>query len=264
MAYYTIKFFSNALRRNVTFDMVIPNDEREDAKAEQNAHTRRRMKTILLLHGYTGDASTFGLEEEAVKYNFALVMPNGENGFYLDGEATGQKYASYVGVELIDYVRKTFGLAMTPEETYVTGLSMGGFGALHTALSYPERFGKAACLSSALIVHEIAHMKPGQSNEVANYAYYRQRFGDLETVEQRDVNPEVLAERIRKEGGRMPELYLCCGTEDFLIEKNRQFHHFLEELGVKHDYHESKGIHDMVFWDEYFPKAMEWFFADEV
>lgn len=151
MAYYTIKFFSNALRRNVTFDMVIPNDEREDAPAEQNAHTRRRMKTILLLHGYTGDASTFGLEEEAVKYNFALVMPNGENGFYLDGEATGQKYASYVGIELINYVRKTFGLAMTPEETYVTGLSMGGFGALHTALSYPERFGKAACLSSALI-----------------------------------------------------------------------------------------------------------------
>ena len=84
MAYYTIKFFSNSLRRNVTFDMVIPNDEREDLPVAQNAHTRRPMKTILLLHGYTGDASPLGLEEEAVKYNFAMVMPNGENGFYLE------------------------------------------------------------------------------------------------------------------------------------------------------------------------------------
>ena len=75
MAYYTIKFFSNSLRRNVTFDMVIPNDEREDLPVAQNAHTRRPMKTILLLHGYTGDASPLGLEEEAVKYNFAMVMP---------------------------------------------------------------------------------------------------------------------------------------------------------------------------------------------
>ena len=104
-------------------------------------------------------------------------------------------------------------------------------------------------------------MQPGGSNPVANYAYYRSCFGDLETVEERDVNPEVLAHRLKAAGAKIPEIYMCCGTEDFLIENNRQMHCFLESEGIAHEYHESKGIHDMVFWREYIAKIVEWMFA---
>ena len=104
-------------------------------------------------------------------------------------------------------------------------------------------------------------MKPGGGNSVANYAYYRSCFGDLETVEERDVNPEVLLHRLKAAGAKIPELYLCCGTEDFLIENNRQMHRFLEAEGIAHEYHESKGIHDMVFWHEYIAKIVQWMFA---
>lgn len=117
-------------------------------------------------------------------------MPSVENSFYLDGISTGHQFQTFVGEELVDYVRRTFGLARSPADTYIMGMSMGGFGALHTALAYPETFGKAAALSSALIVHEIASMKPGESNPVANYEYYRECFGDLEHVEESDNNPE--------------------------------------------------------------------------
>ena len=254
MAYYRIEYFSKALCRQTSFEMLIPNDQRE-VKEE------KPMSTLFLLHGYTGKAENwvpYGLPE---KYNFAIVMPTTENGFYLDGLSTGHAYQTLVGVELVNYVRKTFNLARTREDTFIAGLSMGGFGALHTALAYPETFGKAAALSSALIVHGIAHMKPGEDNGVANYDYYHECFGDLETVETRDCNPEVLAHKLKAAGNKLPDIYMACGTEDFLIENNRAFHRFLEKEKIAHEYHEGKGVHDMVFWREYIAKAIDWMFT---
>lgn len=257
MAYYTIKLFANALRRYTTFDMFIPNDIREDIPHEDNVYKQRKMKVLFLLHGYTGNAGNWVPEYIAEKYHFAIVMPNGENAFWLDGLSTGHKFATFLGEELPAYIRKTFGLAMAPEETYIMGLSMGGFGALHTALAYPGVFGKAAGLSSALIVHDIAHMKEGDSDELANYAYYHECFGDLETVEESDNNPEVLVKKLQESGGKIPELFISCGTEDFLLEKNRVMHEFLERSGVPHVYMESKGGHDVEFWNEYAVKFAE-------
>ena len=127
----------------------------------------------------------------------------------------------------MDYVRRTFGLARGPEDTCIAGLSMGGFGALHTGLAYPERFGKIGALSSALIIHDVARMKPGDGNDFANYAYYRDIFGDPELLEESDNNPETLLLKLKKSGRKIPDIYQCCGTEDFLLENNRAFHRFM-------------------------------------
>lgn len=261
MAYYHIKFFSNSLKRNTSFEMFLPNDIREDIPHEDTAYSRRKMKTLFLLHGYTGCAENWVPEYLAEKYNFAIVMPNGENSFWLDGISTGHQFCTFVGIELVNYIRKTFGLAMDADDTSIMGMSMGGFGALHTALYYPERFGRLAALSSALIVHEIAHMKEGGQNAVANYAYYHECFGDLETVEESDNNPEILARRLKEEGKKIPEIYMSCGTEDFLLENNRAFHAYLDSIGVEHLYLESAGGHDMTFWSEYAVKFVERMFA---
>ncbi len=258
MAYYRIEYYSRALHRQTAFEMLIPNDPRDDAPP---ADDEKPMGTLFLLHGYTGKAGNWVPEELAVRHRFAIVMPTAENSFYLNGEATGRAYQSMLGEELVSYVRRTFGLAASRESTCLAGMSMGGFGALHTALAYPGTFGKAACLSSALIVHGIAHMRPGQDNGMANYAYYRECFGDLETVEQRDVNPEVQIRRLKDTGVRIPDLYLACGTEDFLLEANRQMHAFLQKEKVPHAYHESKGGHDMAFWSEYIVRAVEWMYG---
>ena len=254
MAYFRIEYYSHALRRQAAFEMLIPNDPREPRPA-------RPMSTLFLLHGYTGKAENWVPWELPEKHNFAIVMPSCENGFYLDGISTGHAFQTMVGVELVDYVRKTFNLARTPADTFIAGLSMGGYGALHTALAYPDTFGKAAGLSSALIVHDIAHMPPGSGNEVANYEYYRECFGDLETVEERDTNPETLVRKLKAAGKPLPELFIACGTEDFLIENNRAFHRFLADEGVAHEYREGKGQHDMVFWHEYIAQAVAWMFA---
>jgi len=261
MAYFRIDYFSNALRRQASFEMLVPNDLRADIPGQESAYARRPMKTLFLLHGYTGKAGNWVPEYLAQQYNFAIVMPSAENSFYLNGLSTGHAFETLVAEELVSYVRRTFGLAQGPEDTFIAGLSMGGFGALHTGLAHPDVFGKIGALSSALIVHEIARMKPGEDNGMANYEYYRQCFGDLATAEERECNPETLVKNLLAEGKKLPEIYQCCGTEDFLIENNRAFHRFLADAGVKHEYVEGPGQHDMAFWSEYIVKIVEWMFA---
>ncbi len=254
MANLTVTYFSNCLRRNTSFKMFIPNDPRYDWPPIENEYTKRPTKTLFLLHGYTGDGDVWVNPMQCAEYNVAVVAPSGENGFWLDGISTGHQFATMLGVELVDYVRKTFGLAKTPEDTCIMGLSMGGFGALHTALMFPETFGKCAALSSALIHNEVADMKEGSGNEVANYEYYRECFGDPSKLKESVNNPEYLIKQLKEKSAKFPEIFMACGTEDFLIENNRKFHAFLEEEGVKHTYVEGKGIHDMVFWSEYAAK----------
>ena len=239
--------------------MYIPNDSRADIPREQNPYYDRNCKTVFVLHGYTGWGKGWGnIFELAEKYNFALVFPSGENSFYLDSEATAGKYETFIGCELVEYIKKTFGLCCTKEDTFISGLSMGGFGALHTGLAYPDTFSKIVALSSALIVHGISGMKPDENNGVANYDYYRNCFGDLDKLVESDNNPETLVKKIIQQGKDIPKIYMACGTEDFLLEDNRRFHNFLVSHNVNVEYFESRGGHDMAFWNEYFAKGFEW------
>ena len=257
MAYFRVEYYSNALRRETSFEVMIPNDPRFGMPDPAEG---RPLRTLFLLHGFTGKAGNyvpFGLPE---KYNFAIVMPSAENSFYLNGLSTGHAFQTLVGEELVDYVRKTFRLAMKPEDTCIAGLSMGGFGALHTGLAYPQTFSKIGAMSSALIVHEVAKMQPGGGNEVANYDFYRECFGEPSKLEESDNNPETLIRKLKAAGQKIPEIYLTCGTEDFLIENNREMHRFLEAEGVPHEYHEAPGVHDMVFWTEHIQKIVRWMF----
>ena len=144
MANITVRYFSNCLVRPTTFELFLPNDPRADVPpdAERDAYAKRPMRTLFLLHGYTGCAGNYVPEYLADHYQVAVVSPSGENGFWLDGISTGHRFGTLLGEEIPDYLNKTFGLAKSAEDTAILGLSMGGFGALHTGLAYPDRFGK--------------------------------------------------------------------------------------------------------------------------
>lgn len=261
MATARMEFHSETLSRMVPFEVILPNDLPEMMR-EENPHFKRPAKTLFLLHGYTGGCSDWlygsRIQEFSAAYNLAVVCPSGENSFYLDGPETGRGYATHVGKELVAYVRDTFGLSVRREDTLIGGLSMGGFGALHTALAYPETFSKAFALSSALIMHEVADMKPGNGNPVANYEYYRMVFGAPEELLKSENNPEELVRRLQDAGKELPGIYMACGTEDFLLQENRGFHGFLEERNVPHTYLESPGEHNWLFWNQYLEPAIQW------
>lgn len=261
MARMQVTYYSQALAGQTDFQLVLPNDL-PPFLGEENPHHRRPTKTLMLLHGYSGGSADWVtgscVQELAAQYNLAVIMPNGRNSFYLDREPTGEKFATFVGEELLEYCRSTFGLSRKAEDTFIAGLSMGGFGALRTGLAYSRNYSKIAALSSALIIHQLRDMKPEDTNPMANYAYYANIFGDLQTARERDCNPEVLVRQKLAAGEKLPEIFMACGSEDFLIEPNRAFRDFLKASGVPCAYHESPGIHDWKFWNEYLEPAIAW------
>lgn len=264
MALFQVDFYSRALARTTTFHAIIPNDVQPEMTAT-NDNYRRRMKTLFLLHGYSGSSKDWLLgslsQEMAAKYNLAIIMPSGDNSFYLDGKGTGKAYCQYVGKELVEYTRRVFQLSEEKEDTYIGGLSMGGFGAIHTGLYFPETFGKIVGLSSALIIHNIANIKEDHHDFIADYHYYTSTFGDLERLINSVNNPEYLIQRNKVEEKANPPIYMACGTEDFLIEENRAFHQFLVSEGIDVTYIESPGAHNWEYWNGYLEPSIQWLLA---
>lgn len=263
MALIQVDFYSKALSKITGFTMVLPNDTIPEMIVN-NEHYQRPMKTLFLLHGYSGSNKDWilgsSVQEMALKYNMAVIMPSGDNSFYLDGKGTGKAYGQYVGEELVEYVRKTFGLSVKKEDTFIGGYSMGGFGAIHTGLAYPETFGKIIALSSALIIHNIKNIEEDFKDFIADFYYYTSVFGDLHKLEASQNNPEVLIRKRKEEGQVIPLIYMACGTEDFLIENNRAFHNFLKEEDIDVHYVEGPGVHDWNFWNTYLEPGIQWLF----
>ena len=257
MALYEVNFYSQMLSGQTEFYAVIPNDVPE-GMVEHNEHFARKPRVLVLLHGYSGNAADWvtgsRIRELAGQYNLAVIMPNGRNSFYIDKESTGEKYASYVGKELLQYVSRAFGLDVSPENCIIGGLSMGGFGAIHTGLMF-DSYSKVIGLSSALIVNGLSTM---EDNPMANKAYYENVFGDLSLAAKTDHNPEVLALKRLEAHKKLPDIYMACGSEDFLLAANNELDAFLTAHGISHEYHVSPGIHNWTFWNEYLEPAIIW------
>lgn len=261
MALFQADYYSKSLAKSTCFHIILPNDVPPEM-IKGNVNYERKMKLLFLLHGYSGSSKDWllgsSVNELAVKYNLAVVMPSGDNSFYLDGKGTGRDYCRYVGQELVEYVKKTFNISVDREDTYIGGLSMGGFGAIHTGLYYPETFGKIVALSSALIINNIKNKTENFKDAIADYDYYTLVFGKLDQLENSDNNPEYLIKKLKAENKIIPKIYMACGTEDFLLKENRAFYSFLRSESVDVEYIESPGAHTWEFWNAYLEPSIKW------
>lgn len=132
--------------RTVPFTAVLPNDGAFSEYGEPDFVTGE-MKTLYLLHGYTGDETDYlantCIRELSKKYGIAVIMPDGDNSFYLDHPAEKRYFGKYIGEELVEYTRRLFHLSDKREDTYIGGLSMGGYGAMRNGLKYAHTFSKS-------------------------------------------------------------------------------------------------------------------------
>ena len=266
MATVSVEFFSDCLKGFTDFKLILPNDLPPFILGS-NPHFNRPMKTLILLHGYSGSNTDWiyntRISELAGRYNLAVVCPQGGNSFYLDGPETGRQYASFIGRELPAYVSKTFGLSPAGEDVFIGGFSMGGFGAIHTALAFPEQFSKVLSFSAALIHRNVMAMAPGMQDGVANYEYYKLMFGEPSALAESVNNPEYLAARLKAAGRQLPELFMSIGTEDFLYEDNKKFRAFLTEQGIPFTYEEAGGMHNFDTVSKFLEHGLE-FLCGEV
>lgn len=246
MAFLTLNIRSNVLDLNTTVNVILPQDVKKDEK----------LKVLYLLHGYIGDHTDWmrftSIERYSWNYRYAIVMPAVNNSYYMD-TVSGLNYFTYVSKELPDIMTSLFPISSKREDNFVAGLSMGGYGALKIALTYPERYAKAASLSGALDLDEIKKIASEQPRNL----WFEAVFGHHPS-QNTPTDLRYLIDLHLQCGVQLPDLYLACGTEDFLYKDNVKFKEFLIDRNVKHRYEESQGTHEWSFWDTYIQKVIEW------
>lgn len=260
MAFMQVNFMSKCLMRTVTINAIVPVDKL--TFPGMPVREKKPFKTLYLLHGIFGNYTDWingtRIQAWAEEQNLAVIMPSGENRFYVDNEATGDMYGEFIGNELVSVTRNLLPLSDKREDTYIAGLSMGGYGAIRNGLKYSEVFGCVAGLSAALIL-DIARFSDNSSPiPHMRRSYHEAVFGDLDKLPGSDKDPKALVTRLLQDQRPIPELYICCGTEDFLLQQNRDFIQFLSTHGVKHTYVEGPGGHTWDYWDEYIRKVLDW------
>jgi S-formylglutathione hydrolase FrmB len=148
-----------------------------------------------------------------------------------------------------------FQVSTAREDTFVAGLSMGGYGALRLALAHPERFAAAASLSGAVDAAELCRMRT-ETGDAAAVREHQAMFGADLRIEGTDSDLFALARRAAGPGA--PRLFQYCGRQDFLYAQNLRFRDHLRALGLDLVYREDDGAHTWDRWDEWIARVLEW------
>lgn len=259
MALIQVNFMSHALMRTVPVNVILPVD-----KFVVQGRTPRKdapFKTLYLLHGvfgnYTDWVSGTCIQRWAEEKDLAVVMPSGDNMFYVDQPEAHNFYGEFIGRELVEITRRMFPLSHRREDTYIAGLSMGGYGALRNGLKYHETFGCIAGLSGANIIERLESYKEDAKSFLESKSYVESAFGPIDKIKGSDKDLSWLAERAASDGEKVP-IYIACGTQDSLLELNRNLRDMLVSLGYSVTYEEGPGGHDWDFWNRYIKKVVDW------
>ena len=212
-------------------------------------------KTLYLLHGAVEDAQSWlsytNIEKYADKHRMAVVLPSVGNSFYAD-MLHGPAYWTFISDELPRFVRSVFPLSDKPEDNFVAGLSMGGYGTLKWALNKPDQFAAAASLSGALDIVNL--LKESKSRNFK----LKDLFESEEALKGSNSDLYALLKKRKEEGTKLPRLYMACGTEDGLYDINQEFLEYARSLSVDITYEEGHGAHTWDFWDIFIQKVLDW------
>jgi S-formylglutathione hydrolase FrmB len=252
MARLRCDVFSDVLGMATTMTVLLP--ETTTHQIGMHSHAREDGHPVLyLLHGLTDDDTAWtrrtALERYVAELGLAVVMPAVQKSYYAD-QVHGLPYWTFLSEELPAFVSRSFRVSERREDTFVAGLSMGGYGAFKWALHQPWRFAAAASLSGALD-------QPRREATEAWQTLMEPTFGGRSI---RDTPDDVLwlLDRALETGEDLPELYVGCGIEDPLLEESRTFVDRaggrLPSLTVE----VGPGGHDWAYWDRAIQDVLAW------
>ena len=247
MAQFQCNIFSQTLEMIMQYNVIIPDGTTAEAKKD--------MPVVYLLHGLSDNASGWvrltSIERYARAKNCAVIMPEVQRSWYTDMKY-GLRYFQFISKDLKEVARNYFGLETDRAHSYIAGLSMGGYGALKTALRCPDEFEACAGFSSAIDLQKYLDKKmfffPGEQIAI---------FG-----EEGKLKPEDnVYELARKNAGNAnnPRFYITCGTKDILYPETLALKEIMEKGGYKMEYWETVEDHTWNFWDMCIKRALDFF-----
>lgn len=274
MSFFRGDVYSYALDKMTPLNIYLPYDD------NKRFLVTAPQRTVILLHGLEGNYSYWNRYTCAERYaqsrNIALVMPDAEMSNYTNMRY-GHRYAEYIAEELPEMLDKMFRLNLDREHFSIGGLSMGGYGAVKIALTYPEIFGRCASFSGALHMGSREYMDtlrlwkdPGRSasyDEMTEIERSMFNSGMAVYGEDFKFNPEndllYLAEQLIISGRKQPDFLFTCGTEDFLYDVNKKYIAGFSERGLKNRFFTWHGIHNWQFWEESIRDHIDFFCGDK-
>lgn len=279
MAVLDVHFYSDALQVSTAMTVIMPEHPRtliglgEDGVQAPGGPAGPPL--LYLLHGLSDDESIWlrrtSIDRHAAEKGLAVVMPRAERSFYQD-EVHGSAYWTFLSQELPEVVHRFLRVSARREDTFVAGLSMGGYGAMRWALSRPDRFAAAASFSGALDLSARAGALAGSA--LARSALTGgsaldpdSPFLDL-TPDVRDRafgghftpggDNDLLALLARCDPRELPALWVSCGRRDELLPHSEHFVEAARAAGADPHVEYPDGVHEWGLWDAQIRRVLDW------
>ncbi|WP_242927915.1 alpha/beta hydrolase [Pontibacter vulgaris] len=204
---------------------------------------------LYLLHGYSGNFSNWLkvppqkdlLKTMADKYQVIIVTPDGGYSSWYFNSPTDRasQYETFITQELVTDIDKKYKTIKEKNGRFISGLSMGGHGALYLAARHPELYLAAGSMSGSVNIAAIDRAKLLKSIEAV--------LGPKQENQERFQENSIvhMVPQLKQSG---VSFMIDCGVDDFLIEDNRELHRRLVAEKVPHDYTERPGAHSWGYW----------------
>ncbi len=255
----TLDVPSAAMKKNLRAAVVLPES--------YGAKSKMMYPVLYLLHGGGGQFSDWLkqtpdkllVQKLADQYNLIIVMPEGERlGGYLDSPIQKDNlFETYIAKEVIEKIDNTYRTIRDRKGRLITGLSMGGHGALYLAARHPDLYCAAGSMSGALDLNPTNwRIDPTFAKQIE--PGFARILGPLgSTPDYYAANSVVyMSDKLKASGLK---LIIDCGVDDFLIEPNRELHRRLVYNKTEHDYTERPGGHTWDYWQNSLPNHLLFF-----
>lgn len=230
----TIEVKSDKMNRSIKCTVIVPEQYFDlDLQDEQ-------YPVLYLLHGAWGSYRDWptkaNLDDLASDYSVIIVCPDGQDSWYLDSPIDPSfQFETFISKELVRYIDMNYRTLRSPGYRAITGLSMGGHGALWVGLQHPEVFGSCGSMSGGVDI-----------TKFPNKWKIDQRLGKYEDNKQAWADHAVINIVDKIKPGQ--NIIIDDGSEDFFYEVNLNLHKALLDRKIKHDFTIRPGGHTWDYW----------------
>ena len=256
---------SRILKRVIHYCVQLP----PGYDANDPKHPPRRYPVLYFLHGLGQNEQTLfntggwnlieDLRQQHKIGDFLMVAPEGMRSFYVNSADGSVRYSDFFLREFTPYIESKYRIRPGREGRAITGVSMGGYGALRFAFAHPELFSAVSAQSAALMTASAQELDAAEHSGAPIAKLLGTVFGQpVDVTHWKENSPFVLA---KKNEARLRKLaiYFNCGQEDdYGFEKGAQgLHQQLQAEGIRHQYHLYPGDHSLTYFLAHIGETME-------